>query len=232
MRDQKHIVFLKDCAIYQGKNLILSKVNLTISRGDFSYLIGKTGTGKSTLMKLLYGELPLAAGTAFIAGYSLKNLHPKRIPFLRRKLGIVFQDFQLLTDRNVMQNLIFTLRAIGWTDKKEMLLRAKDCLNLVGIKNKESRMPHELSGGEQQRVVIARALLNYPELILADEPTGNLDPETSDEIMALLLAISKKLGTAVILATHDYYTLEKFPGRIIKCVNGTILDEEQLVVRF
>lgn len=225
------IINLRNASIYQGETLVLSGVNLAVNKGEFIYLIGKTGSGKSSLMKAMYGELSLADGEGTVAGFKLNDMTWKTIPYLRRKLGIVFQDFQLLTDRSVNDNLIFTLEATGWKDKDLMQKRADEVLALVGIKTKGFRMPHEISGGEQQRVVIARALLNKPELILADEPTGNLDPETSDDIMTLLSRISKETQVAMIIATHDYYTLEKYPGRLLKCVNRTIIDEDNLTVR-
>jgi len=225
------IINLRNASIYQGETLVLSGVNLAVNKGEFIYLIGKTGSGKSSLMKAMYGELSLADGEGTVAGFNLNEMNWKTIPFLRRKLGIVFQDFQLLTDRSVNDNLLFTLEATGWKDKELMQKRADEVLALVGIKTKGFRMPHEISGGEQQRVVIARALLNKPQLILADEPTGNLDPETSDDIMTLLSRISKETQVAMIIATHDYYTLEKYPGRLLKCVNRTIIDEDNLTVR-
>ena len=225
------IINIRNASIYQGETLVLSGVNLAVNKGEFIYLIGKTRSGKSSLMKAMYGELSLADGEGTVAGFDLNVMNWKTIPYLRRKLGIVFQDFQLLTDRSVNENLLFTLEATGWKDKERMQKRADEVLALVGIKTKGFRMPHEISGGEQQRVVIARALLNKPELILADEPTGNLDPETSDDIMTLLSRISKETQVAMIIATHDYYTLEKYPGRLLKCVNRTIIDEDNLTVR-
>src|SRR5262252_3321239 len=198
------IIELRNANIYQGDNLILQDVDLAVHRGEFVYLVGKTGTGKSSLLKTLYGELPLRDGEGRVAGYELANLDWKKVPFLRRNLGVVFQDFQLLTDRNVNDNLKFVLKAIGWKDEKLMDEKISDVLEKVGLKSKGFKMPFEMSGGEQQRVDIARALLNSPKLILADEPTGNLDPETSDEIMQLLVQISRAYGTTVIMATHDY----------------------------
>ncbi len=207
--------------IHQGTTAVLQDVNLQVSEGEFVYLIGRTGSGKSSLLKTLYGELPLQEGEANIAGYNLKGLLKKDVPFLRRKLGIVFQDFQLLTDRNVLENLMFVLRATGWTNKHEMLDRCKAVLEKVGLQTKDYKIPAELSGGEQQRLVIARALLNEPKVLLADEPTGNLDPEVSDEIMALLKSIARE-GTAILMATHDYRLIQKFGGSIYKLENRSL----------
>jgi len=217
------IVNIDNVNIFQSRNLILSNVSLRIVKGDFVYLIGKTGSGKSSLLKLLYGDLGLMQGDATIAGFHLNHLKEKQVPYLRRKLGIVFQDFQLLIDRSVNSNLLFVLRATGWKEKDKMQQRVQEVLDKVGLATKGFKMPHELSGGEQQRVVIARALLNDPELILADEPTGNLDPETSEEIMRLLFEISKS-GRAVVMATHNYSVMEKFPARIIRCENGHLTE--------
>jgi cell division transport system ATP-binding protein len=204
--------------------LILSDVNINISRSEFVYLIGKTGTGKSSLLKTLYGELPLKEGKANVAGFDLKDLTWKTVPFLRRNIGIVFQDFQLLTDRNVHDNLKFVLNATGWKDEKLIEDKIEDVLGKVGLKTKGFKFPYELSGGEQQRVDIARALLNSPKLILADEPTGNLDPETTEEIMNLLFQISKEFGTAIVMATHDYMVINKYPARVLKTEFGKVLD--------
>ena len=222
------IVNLSGVNIYQSKNLVLSDVNLQIDKGEFVYLIGKTGSGKSSLLKTIYGDVELIEGKGTIAEFSLNHMKKKQIPYLRRKLGIVFQDFQLLTDRSVNDNLLFVLKATGWTDKSKMVKRANDVLDKVHLSTKGFKMPHELSGGEQQRVVIARALLNDPVLILADEPTGNLDPQTSDSIMRLLFEISGS-GRAVLMATHNYGLMEKFPARIIKCENGKLLEEKEKV---
>ncbi|MBL7904458.1 MAG: ATP-binding cassette domain-containing protein [Bacteroidales bacterium] len=216
------IIQLSDLSIYQRNILVLSQVNLSIASGEFVYLIGKTGTGKSSLLKTLYAELQVTEGEATVAGYNLKTIKRREVPFLRRKLGIVFQDFQLLSDRSVTDNLLFVLRATGWDDKVAMEERIKDVLDKVGLGTKGFKMPHQLSGGEQQRVSIARALLNDPELILADEPTGNLDPETSRGIMALLFDISRS-GRAVLMATHNYALMEKFPSRTLKCEDGRVL---------
>jgi len=212
----EQIINLSDVTIIQGEKTILKQVNLSVAEAEFVYLIGKTGSGKSSLLKTLYGELPISTGEGMIAGYDLKALKPKEIPFLRRKLGIVFQDFQLLMDRTVIQNLYFVLKATGWKDKTEIHKRAMSVLQLVGIEQKADQMPHTLSGGEQQRVSIARALLNDPKIILADEPTGNLDEETSEEIMQLLVALSKEENTAVLMATHDLQMVKKFPARTLR----------------
>ncbi len=215
------IISLKDCKIYQQDHLVLSNVNINIDKGEFVYLIGKVGSGKTSLVKTINGQIPLAEGEGIVAGYDLSKLKRKEIPQLRRKLGIVFQDFQLLTDRSVYANLEFVLKATGWKQKKEIAQRIGEVLEKVGLGTKGYKMPHQLSGGEQQRVVIARALLNDPEIILADEPTGNLDPETSEDIIKLLKEISKS-GRAVIVATHNYTILKKFTARTIKCENGYI----------
>lgn len=218
------VIQLKNVNIYQGGALILNDVNLEVKRGEFVYLVGKTGTGKSSLLKTMYGELPLKEGAGTVVGHDLKSLTWKTIPFLRRDLGVVFQDFQLLTDRNVKENLRFVLKATGWKDENMMEAKINDVLEKVGLKSKGFKMPFEMSGGEQQRVDIARALLNSPKLLLADEPTGNLDPETSDEIMALLMSISKDYGMAVIMATHDYIVINKFPARILRTEKGKVYD--------
>lgn len=218
------IIELRNANIYQGSNLVLQNVNLTVNKGEFVYLVGKTGTGKSSLLKTLYGELDLREGEGTVAGFALRGLDWKKVPFLRRNLGVVFQDFQLLTDRNVNDNLKFVLRATGWTDVKLMDEKIADVLDKVGLKAKGFKMPFELSGGEQQRVDIARALLNSPKLILADEPTGNLDPETSDEIMNLLFQIAKDYNTAIVMASHDYIVVNKYPARTIRTERGQITD--------
>ena len=203
---------------------VLHRVNLEIKSGEFVYLVGRTGSGKSSLLKMLYGDLTLEEGDARIAGYSLNGLRKKEIPYLRRKLGIVFQDFQLLTDRSVFKNLWFAMRATGWKDKNAMRQNAFEVLDKVGIRHKDYKIPAELSGGEQQRVVVARALLNNPDIILADEPTGNLDPEVTDEVMELLHSLSKE-GKTVVMATHDYRVIEKFKGRIVTVADGKVTEE-------
>jgi cell division transport system ATP-binding protein len=221
------IIKLQNVDIFQQKHLVLSNVNLHVDKGDFVWLIGQTGSGKSSLLKVIYGDLSISTGEGTACGYQLKNLASKEVPYLRRKLGIVFQDFQLLTDRTVEQNLHFVMKATGWKDKKLIADKTMDVLEKVGLRSKVRKMPHELSGGEQQRVVIARALLNDPEIILADEPTGNLDPDTSEEIVMLLKQISQS-GTAVLIATHDYHIIRAFPSRIIKCENGKVLEDAQI----
>jgi len=226
----QQIVRMQDASIFQEDKLILQQVNLRIQAGEFTYLIGKTGSGKSSLLKVLYAALPLKKGMGEVAGFDLTKLNRKTIPSLRKKLGIVFQDFNLLTDRNVEENLDFVLQATGWSDKVQRTHRINTVLEQVGLSSMLKSMPHQLSGGEQQRVVIARALVNGPEIILADEPTGNLDPDTSDDILMLLREISKKNNTAVLFATHDYRILETFPARIIRCVNGRIYDDQELAV--
>ena len=222
------ILELRNANIYQGGNLILEDVNFSVQKGEFVYLVGKTGTGKSTLLKTLYGELPLKEGEGSVVGYDLRQLTWKTVPFLRRNMGVVFQDFQLLTDRNVNENLKFVLRAIGWKEEKLMNEKISDVLDKVGLRSKGFKMPYEMSGGEQQRVDIARALLNSPKLILADEPTGNLDPETSDEIMNLLIHIARDYGTAVLMATHDYIVIQKFPSRMVRTDQGKVFNNASI----
>ncbi|MGE9313509.1 cell division ATP-binding protein FtsE [Niabella sp. CJ426] len=221
---QQPIIEIKNANIYQGDNLVLKDVNLTVREGEFVYLVGRTGTGKSSLLKTLYGDLLLTEGDAVVAEYQLKNMHWKQVPYLRRKLGVVFQDFRLLTDRNVANNLRFVLKATGWTDKKLIDNKVTEVLEQVGLQHKANKMPYEMSGGEQQRVDIARALLNSPKLILADEPTGNLDPVTTDEIMNLLLSIAKESNAAIVMATHDYAVVKKYPARLIKTEGGRVVD--------
>jgi len=214
---------LKDASIFQRENLILTDVNLDIKQGDFNYIIGKTGSGKSSLMKTLYGDLPLQKGEGSIVKFDLKKLKENEIPFLRRKIGIVFQDFQLLNDRSVYDNLFFVLKATGWKGKNEIDVKIKDVLGKVDMKTKGFKMPYQLSGGEQQRIAIARALLNNPEMILADEPTGNLDPKTSIEIMNVLEEINKT-GITILMATHDYALILKFPHKTIKCEGNKVFE--------
>lgn len=220
------VLYLKDASIYQQDNLILSEVNIQIEKGEFVYLIGKTGTGKSSFMKTLYADLPLRKGEGSIVGYDLASLKEKDIPFLRRKLGVVFQDFQLLTDRNVQANLEFVLKATGWKDKSEIEQRIEEVLAKVDMQTKAFKFPHQLSGGEQQRVAIARALLNDPELILADEPTGNLDPQTSIEVMEVLQEINRN-GNTILMATHDYALLLQYPSKTLKAEDNQLFEVEQ-----
>lgn len=220
------VLHLKDASIYQRESLILSDVNVEVEKGEFVYLIGKTGTGKSSFMKTLYGDLPLTEGEGDIVGFDLPSLRERDIPFLRRKLGVVFQDFKLLNDRNVKENLMFVLKATGWKDKAEMEHKIEEVLGKVGMKTKGFKNPFQLSGGEQQRVAIARALLNDPELILADEPTGNLDPQTSVEIMEVLQDISKN-GKTILMATHDYALLLKYPSKTLKCEGQRVFEVVQ-----
>lgn len=223
----ENVIKLDNIDVFQQNHLVLSQVNLHVETGEFVYLIGLTGSGKSSLLKVLYADLEIKSGEGSVCGFDLKKITEDEIPFLRRKLGIVFQDFQLLTDRTVEQNLEFVMRATGWDNKQAIADRIAEVLDNVSLKHKLKKMPHELSGGEQQRVVIARALINHPEIILADEPTGNLDPETSVEILYLLKEISRS-GTAVLMATHDYGTIEKFPSRIIKCESGKVMENAVL----
>jgi cell division transport system ATP-binding protein len=223
VNDEKVIVIEK-INIYQSNVLILTNVSMSVAKGEFLYIIGPTGSGKSSLLKTLYAELPINDGFARVAEYDLKALKSKEIPFLRRKLGIVFQDFQLLMDRTVYDNLLFVMKATGWTEKADMLKRANEVLENVGIGSKGAKMPHQLSGGEQQRVGIARALLNYPEILIADEPTGNLDPNTSEDIMKILFEVSKA-GTAVITATHDYSLFRRFPARTLRIEDGLLIEK-------
>lgn len=217
------VIKLKNVDIYQQKHLVLSHVNLDINQGEFIYLIGQSGTGKSSLLKIIYGDLYITSGEGMVAGFDLKKLHENDVPYLRRKLGIVFQDFHLLNDRTIEKNLEFALKATGWTERGLIENRMLDVLEKVGLRSKLRKMPHELSGGEQQRVVIARALLNNPEIILADEPTGNLDPATSEEIVLLLRDIAAS-GTAVLMATHDYQIIQNMPARIIKTADTALYD--------
>ena len=215
------VIKLDGVSVFQEQNVVVNNVSLEVKKGEFVYMIGKTGSGKSSLLKTLYGELPLKQGEANVAGFNLKNVKRKEIPFLRRKLGIVFQDFQLLSDRTVYENLRFVMKATGWKDEAAIKNQINTVLKKTGLEHKGEKMPFELSGGEQQRVTVARALVNSPEIILADEPTGNLDPETSSEIMNLLLEIAKS-GTAILFATHDFILYNKFPARTLKFENGKV----------
>ena len=220
--NEQSIIKLNSVSVYQRDKLVLQNVDIDIKSGEFVYLIGKTGSGKSSLLQILYADLELKVGEASVCGFDLSKIKRQEIPFLRRKLGIVFQDFQLLDDRNVEENFKFVLKATGWKDKNEIDKRILEVLDQVGMIDKLKVMPHQLSGGEQQRIAIARSLLNHPEIILADEPTGNLDPETSNGIMKLLLKICD-LGKTVIMATHNYNIIQKFPGKIVKCEDGFII---------
>ena len=219
------VVNLQNALIVQQETPILKDVNLQIKAGEFVFLIGKTGSGKSSLLKTLYGALSLLNGEGYVAGYDIKTINRKQLPLLRRKLGMVFQEYNLLSDRSVDENLYFVLEATGWKDQTAMRTRVFEVLDSVNLTSKSSNRPHQLSGGERQRLAIARALLNSPELIIADEPTGNLDPETSDDLMRLLISLSKQNNTAVLFATHDYRVMERFPARTLKCENGLLLDE-------
>ncbi len=226
---EEPVLSLKDVAVYQKENLVLNDINLEVKNGEFVYLIGKTGSGKSSFMKTLYADLPLVEGHGRVVGFNLKTLEEKNIPFLRRKLGVVFQDFKLLPDRNVHKNLLFVLKATGWKDPALMNSRIEEVLEKVGMKTKGFKFPHELSGGEQQRVAIARALLNDPELILADEPTGNLDPQTSVEVMKVLQEINKA-GRTILMATHDYALILKYPSKTLKCDGNKVFEVVQKAV--
>lgn len=223
------ILNLQDVAVYQKDNMVLNDISLEVKKGEFVYLIGKTGSGKSSLMKTLYADLPLLEGHGRIVGFNLKTLEEKDIPFLRRKLGIVFQDFKLLPDRNINRNLLFVLKATGWKDPDKMNAKIEEVLDKVGMKTKGFKFPHELSGGEQQRIAIARALLNDPEIILADEPTGNLDPQTSVEVMKVLQEINKA-GRTILMATHDYALLLKYPSKTLKCDGAKVFEVVQKAV--
>lgn len=219
------VVKVHKACIFQGITAIIQDVTFNIEKGEFIFLIGRTGSGKSSLLKTLYADLPLKMGEGEVAGYNLTKLKTKDIPFLRRKLGVVFQDFQLFTDRTVAENLYFVMKATGWKEKSKMKTRMVEVLMRVGLGNAATKMPHQLSGGEQQRVVIARALLNEPSIMLADEPTGNLDPEVADGIFKLFQEISKQ-GTAILMATHNYELLRKYPYRVLKCDKGRLLDSK------
>ena len=229
MESNNPIIQLQDINVFQQDHLVLSGVTLAINKGEFVLLIGQTGSGKSSLLKTIYGDLKISQGTGEVVGYSLTTIKEKEVPFMRRKMGIVFQDFQLLMDRSVEDNLKFVMSATGWDDPEMIAARCEEVINEVGLAGKNHKMPHQLSGGEQQRVVIALAMVNHPAVILADEPTGNLDPDSSVEIMNLLLKISK-MGTAVVMATHDYRMIEKFPSRIIKCEKGKIIEDHYQTV--
>jgi cell division transport system ATP-binding protein len=226
MMKSKLPVRLENVEVSQEENVILSNVSLTLNRGEFIYVIGRVGSGKSSLLKALYGEITIRKGKASVAGYDLRRIRSRKIPYLRRRLGIVFQDFQLLTDRSAIKNLEFVLKATGWKNRNEISRRIAEVLEQVGMPNKGYKMPHELSGGEQQRLAIARALLNTPEIILADEPTGNLDPETSGQIVQLLHDICRLKGTAIIMTTHNYNIVKTFPARVVKCRNNGLYDIE------
>lgn len=219
-----NVIHLEKLSVFQNNVLILTNVNFSMQRGEFVYLIGPTGSGKSSLLKILYADLPVIDGTAQLAGTDLKSIKTKDIPFLRRKLGIVFQDFQLLTDRSVNENIEFVMKATGWTDREKIKQRTLEVLDKVGLGTKGTKLPHQLSGGEQQRVAIARALVNNPEIILADEPTGNLDPNTSEDIIGLLMNISKT-GTAVFAATHDYSLFRRYPARTVRIEDGYLVEK-------
>jgi len=227
MAEESNIVEIKHATIAQADNIILSGVNLEIRSGEFIYLIGRTGSGKSSLMKTLYGEIKIKAGEGSVCGFDLNTLKRKQVPFLRRKIGIIFQDFELLMDRTVEDNLDFVRKATGWKDKKKMASRKDEVLDDVGLKTKGFKMPHELSGGERQRVAIARALINEPELILADEPTGNLDPKTTEDILGVLHTISQH-GIPVVMATHDYIYMKKFSSRVLVCENGHLVSQAEV----
>ena len=216
------VLSLKNVTIYQDKNPVLTDVNIDVKHGEFLYLIGRTGSGKSSFLKTLYADLALTDCEGSIVDYDLNTLKENDIPYLRRKLGVVFQDFKLLSDRSVKENLLFVLKATGWTEKEEMDVKIEEVLDKVGMKGFANKMPHQLSGGEQQRVGIARALLNDPEIILADEPTGNLDPETSNDIMTLLKNLAEENNCAVVMATHDYHMIQNYPGEAIRCENGQV----------
>jgi cell division transport system ATP-binding protein len=218
------VIKVQNAIAYQGDNLVVNNVSFEVARNEFVYLVGKTGSGKSSILKMLYGELVPRSGIVEVVGFDMRKINWNKLPLLRRKLGIVFQDFQLLTDRSVNENLRFVLRATGWKDSNLIEQRITEVLDWVGLTTKGFKMPYELSGGEQQRVVIARALLNHPDLILADEPTGNLDPETSDDVLRLLIDLSKSKGTAVLMASHDFMTLKKYPSRTLICEHGKITE--------
>ena len=217
------VVSVKDASILQDQNTVLNGVSFNIDKGEFLFIVGRTGSGKSSLLKTLYADLPLRMGEVTVAGYNIHNIKSSQVPLLRRKVGIIFQDFQLFPDRTVSENLMFVMKATGWSDNTKMKSRMLEVLMQVGLGSVEKKMPHQLSGGEQQRVVIARALLNEPVILFADEPTGNLDPEVAIGIMKLFQQINKS-GTAVLMATHSYGLIRRFPCRVLKCDDGKILD--------
>jgi len=217
------VVHISGASIFQDHNTVLGDISFDIEKGEFVFLVGRTGSGKSSLLKTLYADLPLRLGDIKVAGFNIRNIKSSQVPLLRRKLGIIFQDFQLFPDRTVAENLLFVMRATGWQDNGKMRARLSEVLIQVGLGSVEKKMPHQLSGGEQQRVVIARALINEPQILFADEPTGNLDPEISDGILKLFQQINKS-GTAVLMATHDYRVIKKFPTRILKCEDGRVVD--------
>lgn len=225
--DREKVIQLQNAAIYQGESLVLNDVNLEVAQGEFIYITGKVGTGKTSLIKTLHGELPLPEGNGSVLGYELYKIKSRDISLLRRKIGVVFQDFRLLTDRDVVSNLVFVLAATGWKKKSEIQERVHEVLEIVGMLHRKDKMPHELSGGEQQRVVIARAILNSPEIILADEPTGNLDPETSSEILNLFLRLNRE-GKTILMATHDYAAIAQKPARTMLCADGKLSDSAQI----
>lgn len=222
-----HVVKIQNASIYQRQSLILSNVNFEVEKGEFLYLIGRTGSGKSSLLKTLYADIPLKKGSMEVVGYQIQGIKHKDVPYLRRKIGIIFQDFQLLSDRNVGENLFFIMEATGWQDKAKMKRRVSEVLNQVGLEHLEGKMPHQLSGGEQQRLAIARALINEPLILFADEPTGNLDPEVSADILQLFLNINKA-GMAVIMATHNHYLIQKYPARTLKCEQGQVFEVDEV----
>lgn len=219
------VVSVKEATIFQDHNAVLQDVSFDIEKGEFAYIVGRTGSGKSSLLKTLYADLPLRLGDVSVAGFNLRELKPKQVPMLRRKIGIIFQDFQLFSDRTVAENLMFVMKATGWSDNAKMKARMVEVLMQVGLGSVEKKMPHQLSGGEQQRVVISRALLNEPLILIADEPTGNLDPEVSTGIIRLFQQINKS-GTAILMATHSYGLIRKFPARVLKCENSRLLDSK------
>ncbi len=222
------VIELRHADIYQKNTIILKDVNVSVKKGEFVYLVGRTGTGKTSLLRTLYADLPLRRGEGRVADFDLRLLDWRTVPYLRRKMGIIFQDFHLLTDRNVEDNMRFALEATDWRDETEIKKRITYVLEIVNIAHKRHSMPYQLSGGEQQRVVIARALLNDPLLILADEPTGNLDPQTSKEIISVLMQICQTIQTTVVVGTHDFYTIEKFPARMLTCLNGAVVEGNKI----